>query len=174
MKISKLERLKNKAYRDAYVQSHIDQGLAFQIKALRNQRNMTQEQLAAKLGLSSQSAIVRYEDPSYGKLSIAKIKQLGAAFDVGILIKFVPFSRFLNETEYLSDAALRAKSFDQELSVLEEDCNSTSAYSLVEWQNNFAETAGNFSIYGNSGAEKDRIEFTKIDNLNDQENYDYI
>lgn len=133
MDIKKIERLKNKAYRDAYVGSHIDQGLAYQIKALRDQRNWTQEKLAKELGLKSQSAVVRYEDPSYGKLSLSKIKQLGSVFDVAVLIKFVPYSRFLSEIENTSAKALYAKNFESELPILEEDCESTISYRIWEW-----------------------------------------
>jgi transcriptional regulator with XRE-family HTH domain len=138
MDIKKIERLKNKAYRDAYVGSHIDQGLAYQIKALRDQRNWTQEKLAKELGLKSQSAVVRYEDPSYGKLSLSKIKQLGSIFDVAVLIKFVPYSRFLSEIENTSAKAFHAINFESELPVLEEDCESPVNYRIWDW-NNFNE-----------------------------------
>ena len=129
MKTKKLDRLKDKDFRDAFVGAHIDQGLAFQIKSLRDDRGWTQGDLANRLGLKSQSSIARYEDPSYGKLSISKIKELGAVFDVGILVKFVPYSRFLGEVEDLSPSTLAAKSFESELPLLEEDCEVIGYYS---------------------------------------------
>lgn len=163
MKITKLNRLKNKAYRDAYVSSHIDQGLAFQIRALRDQRNWTQENLANELGLKSQSAVVRYEDPSYGKLSLSKIKQLGSVFDVAVLIKFVPYSRFLSEIENTSSAALCATSFESELPVLEEDCESTIIYSLWNW-NNFNDTQ-NISVQLGSDTRKNYLIIDQLEDL---------
>lgn len=114
MNLAKFQRLKNKAFRDAFVSAHIDQGLAFQIRALRENRGWDQKTLARKIGLRSQSAIARMEDPSYGKLSISSVKRLGKVFDVGVLVKFVPYSRMLTETEDLSQNALAAKGFTEE------------------------------------------------------------
>jgi transcriptional regulator with XRE-family HTH domain len=137
MKTKRLERLKRKGYRDSFVSSHIDHGLAYQIKAIREQRGWTQLDLACKLELKSQSSIVRYEDPSYGKLSISKIKELASVFDVAIVVKFVPYSRFLSEIRDVSDSALRVRGFEEELSVLEEDCDSIDRYNIWGWQRQF-------------------------------------
>ncbi|KAF0240348.1 MAG: putative transcriptional regulator [bacterium] len=63
----------------------------------------------------TQNTISRLEDPSYGKLTIKTLLELASSFDVALLIKFVPFSDFLNETQALSAEALSAKSFTEEL-----------------------------------------------------------
>lgn len=110
----KFERLKKKGFRDAFVRSHLTHGVAHQIRALREQRGWTQTDLAKKLGLRTQSAIVRMEDPSYGKLSIATLLKLSSAFDVALSVKFVSFSKFLVEREDVSPAALATESFDNE------------------------------------------------------------
>ncbi|MFK3741400.1 helix-turn-helix domain-containing protein [Massilia sp. TN1-12] len=115
----KLKKLKNEEYRAAYVSAHVDQGLAYQIRVLRESRGWDQQHLAKKLGLKSQSAIARIEDPSYGKLSLSTVKKLAKAFDVAVLTKFVPFSRFLLETELISEESLAVDSFDVELPRLE-------------------------------------------------------
>lgn len=117
--MKKLNRLKKKAYRDAYINGQIDQGLAYQIKANREARGWDQKELARRIGLKSQSAVARLEDPSYGRLSLSSLKKIASAFDVGLLVKLVPFSRTLTETENLSTEALTVKSFDEELSNLE-------------------------------------------------------
>lgn len=130
MNVKKLQRFKSKAFRDAFVNANIDQGVAYQVKALRESRGWDQKTLAKKIGLKSQSAIARMEDPSYGKLSIASLKRLGKAFDVGLLIKFVPYSRMLTETEDLSPSALAAKSFTEEEKEIESMVTSLTGYRI--------------------------------------------
>jgi transcriptional regulator with XRE-family HTH domain len=110
-----INRLKKKEFRDAFVLSHITQGLAYQIYELRTQRGWTQKELAEKLGLKRQSAVARMEDPSYGKLSISTLVKLSSVFDVALSIRFQTYSKFLIEVEDVSPAALRAESFEDEM-----------------------------------------------------------
>jgi transcriptional regulator with XRE-family HTH domain len=182
MNIKKLNRLKNKEYRDAFVGAHIDQGIAFQIKSIREQHGLTQEDLAKKLGLNSQSSIARYEDPSYGKLSITKIKELASAFDVAVIVKFVSYSRFLTEISDVSPIALRAKSFTQELPILEEDCDFVDQYHLTNWMAILDGSKAahkisdeSFSGYFEDGrkAESDNELYSKISNIKEKDYGDY-
>src|SRR5713226_7367760 len=106
-------KLKNKKYRDAYVSAHVRNGNAYQIRALREQQGLTQGELGKK-ARKPQNVISRLEDPSYGKASIPTLLDLAAAFDVALLVKFVPFSKLLKEVEDLSPEALSAKSFEED------------------------------------------------------------
>jgi len=110
-----LSKLRQKPYRDAYVKAHVSQGLAYQITALRQQRGWSQQDLAEKLSLKSQSAVARMEDPGYGKLSIATLLKLASVFDVALSIRFQPYSRFVRERQDVSAAALEVKPFDQDV-----------------------------------------------------------
>ncbi len=110
----KVDRFKRKAFREAYVESHITQGLAYQIKALRTQRGWSQKDLSDKLGLKNQSAIARLEDPSYGKLSITTLLKLSNIFDVALSIRFQSFEKFLHEREDLSEKALQVLPYEEE------------------------------------------------------------
>lgn len=130
MNEKKLKRFKRKAFRDAFVSANIDQGLAHQIRAIRESRGWDQKALATKIGLRSQSAIARMEDPSYGKLSIATLKRLGKAFDVALLVKFVPYSRLFLETHDLSTSALAVKAFDDEVDGLQSDIQKLNQYQI--------------------------------------------
>lgn len=94
--------------------SHLEQGLAHQIKSLRISRGLTQLQLAQALSLKSQSAIARLEDPSYGKMSIPTLMKVASFFDVAFLGRFVPYSKFFREIEDVRPKALEAKSFSEE------------------------------------------------------------
>lgn len=111
----KINRLKRKGFRDAFVRSHLTHGLAHQIRTLRIQRNWTQEELAQKLGLKTQSAVARLENPSYGRLSIATLLKLSSVFDVALSVRFVSYGKFLYEREDVSPAELSAESFEVEM-----------------------------------------------------------
>lgn len=129
--MSKLNRLHKKEFRDAYVRSHLTQGLPYQIRALRMQRGWSQQDLANKLGLKRQSAIARIEDPSYGKLSISTLLNLSSVFDVALNIKFVSFGKFLADKEDLSPKNLAAESFESELPKLMEDSEQNASYKNI-------------------------------------------
>jgi transcriptional regulator with XRE-family HTH domain len=114
-----LRKLRNKEYRDAYAVEHVQTSLPFQIRALRERREWTQARLASEAG-TTQTAISRIEDPDYGKLSLNTLYKLASAFDVALLVKFVPFSRLLDEFKDVSVETLAAESFTDELPKLEE------------------------------------------------------
>ena|ERR1035437_4951656 len=112
----KLEKLRDKRYRDAYVASNIIIGLPYQIRALREQegRKWSQGELGKKSG-KPRNVISRIENPEYGQLTIRTLLELASAFDVALLVKYVSFSRFLSELEDVSPQALEVPSFDSEL-----------------------------------------------------------
>lgn len=124
-----INRLKKKEFRDAFVRSHLTQGLAYQIRDLRIQRGWTQKELAEKLGLKRQSAVARIEDPSYGKLSIATLIKLSSVFDVALSVRFQSYGKFLMEREDLSPAALSAESFESEMPKIIESMDRITRYS---------------------------------------------
>ena len=104
----------NKKYRDAYVLEHVKNSIPNQIRALREQREWKQSELGEKAG-KQQHGIARLEDPRIGhKLSIKTLLELASAFDVALLVKFVPFSRLVKEYEDVSFEALSAASVTDE------------------------------------------------------------
>jgi transcriptional regulator with XRE-family HTH domain len=105
-----------------FVASHIDKGIAYQIKSLRDQQELSQEDLAAKVGMN-QNAISRLESPERGRPTITTLKRLAAAFDVALVVRFVPFSKLVKWVsgtpfveEGLSTDSLAVPSFDEEMS----------------------------------------------------------
>lgn len=115
-----LTKLRNKEYRDAYVEEKVATSLPFQIRALREQpgRNWSQSELGQRAGMR-QNAISRLEDAESGTPSISTLLRLARAFDVALLVKFVPFSKLLSEFADLSSEALSAPSFNEEIELLE-------------------------------------------------------
>ena len=111
-RINLIKRLfQSKKFRDAYVYEHVRNGVPFQIRALRKDRNWSQLELAQAAN-TSRTVITRIEDPNYGKLTLKTLLQVASAFNVALLIKFVPFSRLVREYEDVSWQALGARSVD--------------------------------------------------------------
>ena len=107
-------RLESKRARDAFVAAELVNGIASQIRILRQQRGWSQKELAEKLG-TTQGVVSRLEDPSYGRFSIKTLLELGSIFDVSILAKFLPFSQAIPVTWDTSREALEADSFDEDV-----------------------------------------------------------
>jgi hypothetical protein len=103
----------NKKFRDAFVSEHIRNGIPFQIRAMREERKWTQ----GKLGESAdkpRNVITRIEDPNYGKLTITTLLEIASAFEVALLVKFVPFHKLLREYEDTSSVSLSVSGVSQE------------------------------------------------------------
>src|ERR1700688_3541786 len=121
------ERLKRGAdARTRFVESHLTKNLAFQIRALRDREDWSQGQLAEKVGMN-QNAISRLENPSYGKATLTTLKRLAAAFDVALIVRFVPFGQLVDWASStpridtgLSNFSLSPLSFQKELVSVEE------------------------------------------------------
>lgn len=108
-------RLTDINYRTAYIESNIAHGIAHQIRINRELRGWSQDELAKKCGSATkQATISRLEDPAYGNYSLRTLLKLASAFDVALIVKFVPYSKFLIETFDKSPAGLFAKSFSDE------------------------------------------------------------
>lgn len=107
-------RLESKRARDAYVAAELINGIASQIRVLRQQRGWSQKELAEKLG-TTQGVVSRLEDPSYGRFSIKTLLELGSIFDVSILARFLPFSQAIPATWDTRREALEADAFDEDV-----------------------------------------------------------
>jgi transcriptional regulator with XRE-family HTH domain len=101
--------LTNKRFRDAYVAEHVSNGVAFQIRSMRDQRDWTQRYLGTLAG-KPQNVISRLEDPDYGTVNLQTLLEIASAFDVALVVKFVPFSRLLKEYDNVSPDALNVES----------------------------------------------------------------
>lgn len=108
-----ITELRNKEYRDAFVSEHIDTGIPFQIRALREQRSWTQKELADRAGVT-QVWISRIENPNYSGFSIKTLLKLASAFDIGLIVRFVPISNLVKWELQLSPESLQAVSFNED------------------------------------------------------------
>ncbi len=98
-------KLREKAYREAFVAGQAHRAIPFQIRALLRQRHLSQKELATRARLT-QGAISRAANPAYGHLTLTTILKVAAGFDVAFVGRFVPFSRLADFWETLSDTDL--------------------------------------------------------------------
>lgn len=108
-----ISSLKDKEYRDAFVSEHIDTGLPFQIKALREKEGWSQEELGSHAGMK-QERISTLEDPNYSKFTLKTLKRLASAFDVALMVAFVPFSKLVDWESNLSPESLHPLPFEKD------------------------------------------------------------
>lgn len=87
--------LDDKAYSEAFVEAEIATTIPFQIRALRQERKWTQKELADKTE-QHQKTISDFENPDMGPGSIASLRRIAAAFDVGLIVRFAPFSELVD------------------------------------------------------------------------------
>jgi len=112
-RIKLIKRLEGKASRDAFVSAHIDTGLAFQIRALRQKGNWSQEDLAGRLS-TSQNAVCRLESPDYGRASINTLKKIASVFDVALVVRFVRFSTLVKDVIDLSTESVIVDKYEDD------------------------------------------------------------
>lgn len=110
-------KLENKEYRDAFVSANIHTGLAFQIRALREQRQWSQEELGRRIG-QKQPGVSRLETPGHA-FSLRTLKTLASAFDVALVVRFAPFSDLARWAEGLTVGSLSVPDFEHDAGLYE-------------------------------------------------------
>lgn len=108
-----IKNFRNKEYRDLYVENHIKDGLAFQIRGMRKGRRLSQSELADKID-TEQSAVSRLEDPDYGRYSIDTLMKLASAFDVALLVRFITFGELADRTTSMNEATIDVPSYNND------------------------------------------------------------
>lgn len=111
------ESLADSEYRHEFSNEQINTGLAFQIRALREGRGLTQEELAELSG-KAQETISQLENPNYGRFTLTTLKKLAQAFDVALLVRFAPFSELVDWTVGLTPERIAPPSYQAEGSVV--------------------------------------------------------
>ena len=110
------ESMRDSEFRRQFIDEHINVGIAFQIRALRDRQDLTQEKLAERLN-AKQPLVSAWENPNYGKYTLGTLKYLAKAFDVGLLVRFVPFSLLTDWTVHLKPDDIAPPSFAEEQSL---------------------------------------------------------
>ena len=107
------ENLSDPDFRKQFIDEHVDVGIAFQIRSLRNRQQLKQSDLG-KLMNVKQPLVSSWENPDYGRYSLKTLKDLANAFDVGLLVRFVPFSKLIDWTVDLTSDVIAPPNFSEE------------------------------------------------------------
>lgn len=84
-------KFSNREYRETFVDAHVASTVAAQVQTMRVDRGLTQAELAEMTGMK-QSRISIIENPNNRGLSISTLQRFAAAFDVALVVRFVPYS----------------------------------------------------------------------------------
>jgi transcriptional regulator with XRE-family HTH domain len=109
--IDKLKTRNNS--RQAYTRAKLSVNIPSQIRALRRKREMTQGMLAHESDMK-QSRISAMERPGTVTFNIETLIRLAAAFKVGLIVKFAPFSEMLNWENSFSQDSFDVSAIDQD------------------------------------------------------------
>jgi transcriptional regulator with XRE-family HTH domain len=99
----------DKEFRHFWSETYLRENIPFQMKTMRTERDLRQADAAKLLG-KGQNGLSRLESPAYGRLTLQSLLEVAKGYDVGLVVKFVPFSRLLQEYEDVSFNALSAPS----------------------------------------------------------------
>lgn len=88
--LSKLQKLLDREYRDAYLESHVKSSIAYQIQALREKTRLSQADFGALIG-KPQSVVSRLENTEYGALNVNTLLEIAAALEIGLQVRFADF-----------------------------------------------------------------------------------
>lgn len=91
------ESLRDPEFRRQFTEEHVVLGVPFWIRALRKSQHLTQEDLANLLE-GNQSLISDWENPEKGLRNLSTLIELAKAFEVGLLVRPVPFSVLIDWT----------------------------------------------------------------------------
>jgi transcriptional regulator with XRE-family HTH domain len=94
-------KMRNKEYRDSFVAANISNTISAQIHNMRESRKWTQTELATRCDMR-QPRISALEDPECENVEIATLRRVASAFDVALLVRFVPFSEIARQVSNLS------------------------------------------------------------------------
>jgi transcriptional regulator with XRE-family HTH domain len=108
----------NDEYREAYMEASVEQNIAYQIRFNRQERELTQKQLADEIG-TKQSVISRYEDPMYGNFSIASLIKIANVFECALSVKFISYMELARESDKIGKQAFLVKGFGSESHLIE-------------------------------------------------------
>lgn len=123
------EEFKDKETRHIYSDEFLNSSIATQIKVLREQRGLTQRELAERAGMR-QERISVLEDVNYSSWTINVLRRLAEAFDLTLTVKFESFGEKLFAIEDMSRETLEKPSFDED-PVFQDTVTTNSTWSIA-------------------------------------------
>lgn len=111
--------------RQASLESHLRESIAWQVRINREERGWTQRELSELIG-SGQSAVSKLEDPDGGDVRLSTLIKVAHGFDCALLVRLVPFSEFSAAVSSPSGERLFACSYASEVTPLVRSCSQRS------------------------------------------------
>lgn len=109
-----LENCSSREYREALVFENVYTGICSQIRVLREQRGWSQAALGRRAKMA-QERISILEDPNAEtKPTLNTLLRVASACDIGLDVRFVPFSAVLDRSTKTDSSELEVPSFDEE------------------------------------------------------------
>jgi transcriptional regulator with XRE-family HTH domain len=106
-------RQEDEEYRYAYAEDFLNTSVATQIRVLREQRGLTQEDVAQKLG-TKQAGISRLENVNYSAWKTETLRKIARALKVRLKITFETFGSLVDEAETFSRKNLERVAFEDD------------------------------------------------------------
>src|SRR5437667_10788139 len=113
-------KFNDKEYRHAYAESFRNSWIAAQIKSIREQRELTQKELA-ELADMKQARISVLEDVNYESWNVTTLRRLARAFDCDVKVAFTSFADTLRDADKFSAEKLVVPVFDEDPAIQEYD-----------------------------------------------------
>jgi HTH-type transcriptional regulator / antitoxin HipB len=107
------DKFEDREYREAYADDYLNTFIATQIKVLREQRKLSQEQLGKLIG-TQQPGISRLENVNHSDWHTETLKKLAHALDVRLRISFETYGDLLNESTRFRRNTLERPEFDKD------------------------------------------------------------
>ena len=131
--LERWHRLSSKEYRDAYSETQMSVDILFQVEALARSRNKTLSDLVKEA--DAPLAQLEGEEP----ISPETLHRLAAVFDVGLMVRFVPFSDLVYWENVFDPNTFDVPSFEDDrlpgLDILESAINDAKLGALRDaWQ----------------------------------------
>lgn len=114
-----INKLGDRDYRRAFLRSQINVSVPFQIRALREGRGWTQAKLAKEAEML-QPRVSAMEKPGGSKPNLETLLRIADAFDVGLIVRFAPFSEIAHWSEDFSPDFFAVPSFSEDADLSED------------------------------------------------------
>lgn len=108
-----IEAFQDKDFRESFAEDFLNTHIASQIRAIREERNLTQEDLAELVG-TKQAGISRIENVNYSAWNIKTLKKIAFALDSRLHVSIETFGSLLEEGSSFSRNALKRPSFGED------------------------------------------------------------
>jgi transcriptional regulator with XRE-family HTH domain len=131
------DRFKDATFRQAFAAKTVARRIAHRIRAIREDRDKSQGELAQEIG-TSQSVFSRWEKPDYGSYTLKKLQQIANACDVVLWVDFISHAEFRRRIEF-ENAWQPVPSFDQS--------SASRAFGGVAFRNTGSIRSGQFARY---------------------------